>query len=164
MASFYKRSLIQDQYYVQSISPVTLSGTTVTPISPSRPKLTRPVAASEIIRQRAVCGVSNNIIDINGDGGDPNIDLGVLYSNGTRLQYLDFKATTGVCDVVVGDKIVTVVDSNGVTYDQYLAGYTLTSAYSGSNAVFPMPRPNNVSTSGLRPPSKVPFIPSNINC
>jgi hypothetical protein len=165
MSSFYKRSLIREQYYVESIKPVLLSGTTVTPISPSRPKLTQPVAASEFIRQKTVVGISNNVFDANLQDQDPNIDLGVLYSNGTRLQYLDFRATTGVCDVVVKDKFITVVDdSNGITYDQFLSGYTLTSAYSGSNAVIPVRLPSDIDNSGPRPPVKVPFIQSKINC
>jgi hypothetical protein len=164
MASFYKRSLIREQYYVQSIKPVTLAGSVVSPISPSRPKLTQPVAASQFIRQRSSVGISNNVFDANLQDQDPNIDLGVLYSNGTRLQYLDFRATTGVCDVVVNDTIITVTDTDGTTYDQFLPGYTFTSAYSGSNAVIPTRLPNNVSTAGKPPPSKVPFVPSKINC
>ena len=166
MSSFYNRSnRNRNEYLVRGIKPVTLAGTTVTPISASRPASLRPVAASEFIRQKTAVGISSNVYDVMVEEQDPNIDLGVLYSNGTRLQYLDFKATTGVCDVVFKDTVVPVFDPvDGVTYDQLFPGYTITSAYSGSNAVVPMVPPNNVPTTGPPPASKVPVVPSKINC
>ena len=166
MSSFYNRSnRNRTEYLVRGIKPITLAGSTVQPISASRPASLRPVAASEFIRQKTVVGISNNVYDVNIGETDPNIDLGVLYSNGARLLYLDFKATTGLCDVVFKDTVVPVFDPvDGVTYDQFFPGYTITSAYSGSNAVVPIALPNNNPTTGPPPPSKVPNVPSKINC
>ena len=154
MSSFYNRSnRNRNEYLVRGIKPVTLAGTTVTPISASRPASLRPVAASEFIRQKTAVGISSNVYDVMVEEQDPNIDLGVLYSN------------TGVCDVVFKDTVVPVFDPvDGVTYDQFFPGYTITSAYSGSNAVVPMVPPNNVPTTGPPPASKVPVVPSKINC
>jgi hypothetical protein len=164
MSRFNKNSLPRKQYIATNITSI-VGTDAIVPISPSRPKTARIAPASELTRLRGTCGINNNVLDINANLADPNIDLGVIYSNGVRLLYLDFKASAGLCDVTFPDTAIPFVDPiDGTTYSEFFAGYTLTSAYSGSNAVIPMERPDNTVTNSLLPPSKVPFIPSKINC
>jgi hypothetical protein len=164
MSYFNKNLISQKRYIVSDITP-SVSSQPIIPISPSRPRVTPTIPASQVTRLQTTFGINNNALDATADLADPNIDLGVLYSNGARLLYLDFRASAGLCDVTFPDTVIPFVDPiDGTTYDEFYPGYTITSAYSGTNAVVPMARPDNTPTNTLRPPSKVPFVPSKINC
>jgi hypothetical protein len=89
MVRFYNGRIGQTEYKVRGIASISATSTVITPIAPARPKATAPVAASQFVKAKSNVGVSSNVYDVvfATDLPDPDIDLGVLYSNGTRSGY-----------------------------------------------------------------------------
>jgi len=157
--------------YLATSRPVSIPGVVI-PIPPSRPRTTRTVTASEFTSRIRNVGVSSNGFDITTGIAiglpDPDVELGILYSNGYRYQYLDFKGTeAGGCQIIVPEKTISVqvVDDNGnVTIeDVTVESNVLITAYMG-NAVFPQIPPINTPTNSLPIPGKVPAEFPNKNC
>jgi hypothetical protein len=132
-----------------------------------RPKV---LSASEYTASKTAVGVTSNAYDVALSPGmpDSNVDLGLLYSNGYRYQYIKYKATTAGCSEEIPDKIITVqeqTDAGLIVYDQTVSGYTLVKAYVGNSIVVPQQPNPNVVTIGFTPPSKVePQLTNNNNC
>lgn len=160
MLRFSNSKLKQTQYVVKGISPIFGStGSIVTPISASSTPAHNNVDSSRVTRLKTVCGVSRTLQDTVG-AYDPDVDLGLMYSNGNRYQYLDYKSTTPECSIIVPDDIVQVqqVTDNGITYvDTDFGTSVLITAYIGSSVVPQLPSLNIVTCT---PPVtlKVPVI------
>jgi hypothetical protein len=128
------------------------------------------LSASEYIARKTAVGVTSNAYDVALSPGmpDSNVDLGLLYSNGYRYQYIKYKATTAGCSEEVPDKIITVqeqTDAGIIYYDQSISGYTLVKAYVGNSIVVPQQPNPNISTVATRPPSKLELqLTNNNNC
>jgi hypothetical protein len=170
MVKFSTAKISQSRYVVRGIQRIVGSTTAVIPvISASQAPARRNIDASEFTANKSNIGVSCNAFDVlaTQEGQpDPDVDLAVVYSNGYRYQYLAFRANNGICDITFPDTSQTVFDptpTGGVTYDIFYPGYTITAAYNGNTVVPPLPT-NNTPTNANPAPSKVPFVPSNINC
>jgi len=170
MPQFSIEKLKTTQYLATS-RPISGPGVVI-PIPPARPRTTRTLTSSEFTARIRNVGVSSNAYDITTGTTiglpDPNVELGVLYSNGYRYQYLDFKGTeAGGCQIIVPEKTVSIQteDENGVvTIEEVtIESSVLITAYVG-NAVYPQLPPNNVSTISLPFPGKVPAEFPNKNC
>jgi hypothetical protein len=171
MVKFSTTNIPRTRYVVKGIQRVIGSTNAVIPvIAPAHAPAHTNVNASEVTANKTNIGVSSTIYDVavaTQEGQpDPDADLALVYSNGYRYQYLAFKANNGVCDITFQDTTQTIVDptpTGGITYDVFLPSYTITAAYNGNTVVPPLPT-NNTPTNTNPPPSKVPFVPSNINC
>jgi hypothetical protein len=162
MPKFSLESLKTKRYSVTP--PSTQFGTLILPVAPSRPRPSPNVSASQRTAQIRNVGVSSTAFDIKGvsDGfPDPNVDLGVMYSNGYRYQYLDFKGTEiGGCQIILPSDTVTVQveDKVGITFEEITTELNiLVTSYVG-NAVFPPLPQNNVPTNNVPIPGKVPLV------
>jgi hypothetical protein len=171
MVRFSNSKLSTTQYIVTGISPVAGSATAIiTPIPAAytAPQLVPP--ASKVIANKRVVGVSSTAYDvaISPEIPDPNVELGLLYSNGYRYQYADFKAGTTGCSTEVPDRVVTVqvqTDSGIIYVDETISGYTLVKAYVGNNIVVPQLPNANVVINTAPPPSKLePELTNNNSC
>jgi hypothetical protein len=170
MPQFSLENLRRRQYLFTP--QATNTGTVVIPIPPSRPRLGPVVTASEFTARIRNVGISSNAYDITtgiaiGEP-DPNVNLGILYSNGYRYQYLAFKGTSvGKCQVIVPVKTVSVQvpdDAGGTTLqDVTVDSSVIITAYVG-NAVYPQLPPNNTPTNSFPIPGKVPAEFPNKNC
>lgn len=170
MVKFSVAKLQTTQY---SFTPqATNTGTLVPPIAPSRPRAGPVVSASDFTASIRNVGVSSNAYDVSiGNSGslpDPNVQLGVLYSNGYRYDYLAFKGTeAGGCQIV--EPVTTVAvevpdDAGGTTFvDVTVDSNILITSYVG-NAVFPQLPPSNIPTNNIPIPGKVPADFPNKNC
>ena len=154
--------------YNPDVQPTTFLNPIPLRIAPLRAR-SNVVSASQRTAALRNIGVSNTTFDVS-MLTDPNADLAVVYSNGFRLQYLAFKAT-GVlnagCLIRNPDstQAVTVVnpDNTVEVINVDIPGTEVITSYSG-NAVVP-PLPNlNVPTNNTPLLSKVPVVPSKINC
>ena len=170
MVRFSNASLRKTQYVVQGITPVIGSKTsTIPPISSILPPPGEVPPVSEFVAAKTAVGVSSTAFDValSPEMPEPNVDLGVIYSNGYRYKYIDFRAGTTGCSTEVPDTVITVeikTDQGTIFVDEYLPGYTLVRAYVGNNIVVPqLPAPNN-TTCIPRILMKVPPIPANNNC
>jgi hypothetical protein len=169
MVRFSKSKLKETQHIVNGITPILGSTESIViPISPASNPARENVNASRITSVKTNTGVSSNVYDII-NGFDANVDLGLVYSNGYRYQYLDFKASdvgpTG-CNIITSDQVVQVqeVTDDGISYINIDVGSSvITTAYVGSPVVPQLPPPNNTR---CIPPilMKVPMIPTNNNC
>jgi hypothetical protein len=168
MVRFSNSKLKNTQYIITGITGST--GTIIIPISSAYSGQRKVMFASDYIAAKTAVGVSSTAYDVALASGmpDPNVDLGLLYSNGYRYQYINFKAGTTGCSVEVPDKIITVseqTDSGTIYYDQSVSGYTLIKAYVGNNIVIPQNPNPNVPTIAFPPPSKVEVqLTNNNNC
>jgi hypothetical protein len=169
MVRFSNASLSTTQYIVTGITPIAGSTTAIVPqIPPSFTTAREVPPVSSFVSGKTVCGVSSTVSDLTAPGEpDPNVDLGLLYSNGYRYQYIDFQAGTTACSIELPDKVVTVqvqTDSGPIYVDETLSGYTLVTAYVGNRIVVPS-QGNDVVTNTMRPPSKLPpQLTNNNNC
>jgi len=170
MPQFSLENLRRRQY---SFTPqATTTGTLVPPIPPARPRPAPVLSSSDYTARIRNVGVSSNAYDVvvGNAGGlpDPNVNLGILYSNQYRYDYLDFKGTdVGGCQVVVPVKTVSVQvpdDDGGTTLqDVTVDSNVIITAYVG-NAVYPQLPPNNTPTNTVPIPGKVPAEFPNKNC
>jgi hypothetical protein len=170
MGKFSIASLTKTQY---SVTPqATTVGNLVPPIAPSRPRLGPVVTASDYTARIRNVGVSSNAFDVivGNSGGlpDPKVQLGVLYSNGYRYDYLAFKGTeVGGCQIIEPTTTVSVEvpdDDGGTTFeDVTVDSNVLITAYVG-NAVYPQLPPNNIPTNSIPTPGKVPAEFPNKTC
>jgi hypothetical protein len=160
-SSFSPARLSSKQYSVNVVASAA-----PTPISPAFPRKTAQVPASENTRMRTNIGISSNVFDSR-LGTQADIDLGLMYSNGVRYQYLNFKAGTTGCSAIIPDSVIDVVDQtiNGPVYTQEtLSGGTLIYAYIGNAVVPPQPVSITPFCTGLSPSKLPPGIRGNINC
>jgi hypothetical protein len=171
MVRFSNSKLSSTQYIVRGITPVQASSTAVIPPISSAFTVQREVPpVSEFVAEKTAVGISSTAFDVALSPGmpDSNVNLGLLYSNGYRYQYIDFKAGTTGCSTEVPDKVVTVqvqTDSGPIYVDQVLSGYTLIEAYVGNRIAIPQLPNGDVVTDTTRPPSKLPPNESNnIGC
>ena len=169
MVRFSNSSLRRTQYIVQGIRPVTGSQTSIIPpISPAQAPADEVPPVSEFVAAKTAVGISSTAFDValSPDMPQSKVDLGLLYSNGYRYKYIDFKAGTIECSTEVPDTVVTVeikTDNGSIFVEEYLSGYTLVKAYVANNIVIPqLPNPNVISTR-LPIPSKLPPLPTNNN-
>ncbi len=171
MPQFSLENLRRTQY---SFSPqATNIGNIVPPIPPARPRPGPVVSSSDYTARIRNVGVSSNAFDViaGNSGGlpDPDVQLGILYSNGYRYDYLAFKGTeVGGCQVVVPVKTVSVQvtdDETGATslQDVTVDSSVIITAYVG-NAVYPQLPPNNTPTNSVPMPGKVPAQFPNKTC
>jgi len=170
MVKFSRANISRSKYVVRGIQRIVGSENAVLPVISAAQVAAKPnVDASEITSFKTNVGVSCNVYDVQETKQgqlDPEVDLGIIYSNGFRYQYLAFKANNGLCDITFNDTVIPVTEQTEagiITYDVFYPGYTITAAYNGNDVVPPLP-PNNTPTNTNPPPSKVPFVPSNINC
>jgi len=150
MVRFSNSKLNQTQYIINNIVPILGSSTSViTPISVAAPRATSNVDVSRITRTKTNCGVMSTI-DSLVSYPDTSVELGIIYSNGFRYQYLDFLATTPACSKLIPDTIVTV-------QEQTDAG----PVYVGSPVVPPLPKED---VGGCVPPPALKVQPQNTTC
>lgn len=171
MVRFSNSKLSSTQYIVRGITPIQASSTAVIPPISSAFTVQHEVPpVSEFVAQKTAVGISSTAFDVALSPGmpDSNVDLGLLYSNGYRYQYIDFKAGTTGCSTELPDRVVTVqiqTDSGPIYVDQVLSGYTLIEAYVGNSIVVPQLPNGNIITDTTRPPSKLPpLLTNNNNC
>jgi len=166
MSRFSITDLNRKRYIKSGVTAVP-GGGKITPIPSASPSPKPNVDYSRFVGDKSNVGVSSNVYDIiNGDFAE--VDLGIVYSNGYRYRYLEFKGTeAGGCQIIL--PAVTViqqeVDDNGATYleEVTLSSETIITAYNGNAVVPQLPAPN--TTSCISPiPGKVPHQPANINC
>lgn len=164
MVRFSKSKLKQTQHIVNGIVPIQGSSSSViTAIPASAPRASVNVDASRITRTKTSVGVSSTIYSIV-SYPDTDVELGVVYSNGFRYQYLDFLANTPACTEVIPDTVVTVqeqTDAGPIYVEQLISGYILVTAYVGSPVVPPLPV-EDVGACIPRPALKVQ--PQNTTC
>lgn len=164
MVRFSNSKLNQTQYIINNIVPILGSSTSViTPISVAAPRATSNVDVSRITRTKTNCGVTSTI-DSLVSYPDTSVELGIIYSNGFRYQYLDFLATTPACSKLIPDTIVTVqeqTDAGPVYVDEVISGYVLVTAYVGSPVVPPLPKED---VGGCVPPPALKVQPQNTTC
>jgi len=159
MVRFSKSSLSKTQYIVTGITPIPGSTTSVVPTIPAASTIPHEVPpVSQFVAGITAVGVSSTAYDATVIP-DSNIDLGFLYSNGIRYQYIDFKAGTTGCSTEVPDRVVKVqiqTDQGPILVDETLSGFTLIKAYVGNRIVVPPQSNPNVVTNTAPPPSKLP--------
>jgi hypothetical protein len=166
MRRFSNSDLIRTRYIVNNIYYIPGStGSVVTPISPSSAPARENVNASRETALKTVCGVSRTLQDTVG-ADDSDVDLGLVYSNGYRYQYLDFQASTAACSIIVPNDTITVQEQtdDGITYvDVNIGESIIITAYVGSPVVPQLVPPNNTT---CIPPllMKVPSVLTNNNC
>jgi hypothetical protein len=169
MVRFSNSSLSNTQYTVTGITPVLASPTAVVVAIPTATPPAKFIPpASRYTGGLSSVGVSSNAYDVVTDSAESNVDLGLLYSNGHRYQYLDFKANTAECSTQVPSKVSTVqvqTESGPIYVEEVISGYTLVKAYVGNSVAVPQ-RPNaNITIITNRPPSKVESeLTNNNNC
>jgi hypothetical protein len=168
MGRFSTADLNKKRYLVRNIQPIIASSAPIKPIAASSPPPVKNVDASKYTSYLSSIGVSSIAYDVINGPDEPNVDLGLLYSNGYRYKYLEFQAGTTTCSVVFPATTVTVYDY--VPGGTALEGSEVTlqetvviTAYNGNAVVPPLPNPN-VDTSTIPVPSKLPIVPGNINC
>jgi hypothetical protein len=166
MVRFSNSKLSQTRYIVNEIGPIFGStGSIVTPISPSSEPARENVDASRETRLKTVCGVSRTLEDTVGANGS-DVDLGLVYSNGARYDYLDHQASTAECSIIVPNDSIQVQEEtdDGLTYvDVNIGESIIITAYVGSPVVPQLVPANNTT---CIPPllMKVPSILTNNNC
>ena len=164
MVRFSNSKLKQTQHIVNGIVPIRGSSSSViTAIPASAPRASSNVDASRITRTKTSVGVSSTIYSLV-TYPDTNVDLGVVYSNGFRYQYLDFLANTPACTEVIPYTVVTVqeqTDAGPIYVDQLISGYVLVTAYVGSPVVPPLPKED---VGGCVPPLALKVRPQNTTC
>lgn len=157
MVRFSNSKLKETQYIVNGITSVTGSTTSIIPRIPARaPRATTNVDASRITRTKTSIGVSSTLYSLV-NYPDTDVDLGVVYSNGFRYQYLDFLATTSTCSEVIPDTIVTVqeqTDDGPIYVDELISGRIIVTAFVGTPVVPPLPK-EDINLCIQQPPSKV---------
>jgi hypothetical protein len=167
MVRFSNSKLKQTRYIVNGIAPIFGSTTSiVTPISASLPPPRENVDASRKTSDKANCGLTSTLRDTT-DSYDPSVDLGVVYSNGARYSFLDYKSSTPECTIVVPDDVIQVqqVTDDGITYIDVDIGTTVViTAYVGSQVVPQLVPPNNTTCIGPAILKSVFIPPSNNNC
>jgi hypothetical protein len=169
MVRFSNSSLTKTQYLVRGITPVEASTTSIVlPIYTAYTVAHIVPPVSDAVSKKTACGVTSTGYSVARSAGfpQPNVDLGLLYSNGYRYQYLDYLAGTTGCSIEVPDRVVTVqiqTDSGPMYVDQVISGYTLIDAYVSNNAVVPQLPSINVVTNTAPPPSILPPLPTNNN-
>jgi hypothetical protein len=168
MGRFSTADLNKKRYLVRNIQPIIASSAPIAPISASSPPPDKNVDASKYTSYLSSVGVSSIAYDVINGPGDPNVDLALLYSNGYRYKYLEFQAAGPTCVQVFPATTITVYDyvpggtaleASEVTLQQTV----VITAYNGNAVVPPLPNPN-IDTSTRPVPSKLPFVPGNINC
>jgi len=154
--------------YVPNVKPTSFRAPIPFQIAPLRAR-SSVVSASQRTAALRNIGISNTTFDVN-SLTDPKADLGVVYSNGFRLQYLEFKATgilnpnclihvqdsTQTQTIVNADNTISIVDVD-------VPAHEITTAYTGNAVVPPLPN-ENIQINTMRPPTKIPVVPSKINC
>lgn len=148
---FSQASLSRTQY-IPAVKPTSYQDPIPTPISPSLPPANNTAAASEVIARKTRVGISSNVYDLV-NSPDSDIDLGIMYSNGTRYAYNDIRSqgltpATLSCSIVTPDAVVTEVvmtDDGPVVQDVYVPGSIATGAYAGNAVVPPLPNPNVIT-------------------
>lgn len=157
MVRFSKSKLSQTQYIVNGITPVIGSPTSIIPRIPAHAIRSFPnIDASRITRVKTAVGVSSTLHSLV-NYPDTDVDLGVVYSNGFRYQYLDFLATTSACTLVIPDSIVTVqeqTDDGPIYVDELISGRIIVTAFIGAPVVPPLPK-EDVRLCIQQPPLKV---------
>jgi hypothetical protein len=170
MVRFSNASLSSTQYIVTGITPILGSSTAVVapiPAASTASHIVPPV--SKFVAAKISVGISSTAYDVTVTPDVPaNVDLGLLYSNGYRYQYIDFKAGTTGCSTEVPDRVVTVqvqTDSGPIYVDETISGYTLVEAYVGNRITVPQLPNSDIVTNTARPPSKLPpLLTNNNNC
>jgi hypothetical protein len=164
MVRFSNSKLKQTQYIVNGITPVTGSTTSIIPRIPAHATRAFPnIDASRITRTKASIGVSSTLHSLV-NYPDTDVELGVVYSNGFRYQYLDFLATTSTCTQVIPDTVVTVqeqTDDGPIYVDELISGRIIVTAFVGEPVVPPLPK-DDIRLCIQQPPLKVK--PSNNAC
>lgn len=168
MGRFSTADLNKKRYLVRNIKPIIASAVPIAPISATLPAISQTVDSSKYTSYLSSIGVSSIVYDVIKGPDEPNIDLGLLYSNGYRYKYLEFQAAGPTCARIVPATTITVYDyvDGGTTLQREevtLEQTVIISAYNG-NAVVPQVRNPNVDTSTTPVASKLPFVPGNINC
>jgi hypothetical protein len=160
---------LSNKQYVQSVEMIQGStGQIITPVSPAYTRPHQTPFMSDHVRAKTNVGVSSTVFDIS-NGLDPNVNLGVIYSNGYRYQYLDYKAGTTFCQIQVPETniLVQVTTDDGISgyfiQEQTLDARTLVTSYFGNAVVPPLPL-ENVPTCIGPPISKVDALLVNKNC
>jgi len=156
------------RYLVRNIKPISASSAPIQPISARSPPPAQSVDASKYTSYLSSVGVSSIAYDVINGPDEPNVDLGLLYSNGYRYKYLEFKAGTTECSEIFPATTVIVYDYvPGETYlqaNEVTLGETVViTAYTGNAVVPALPNPN-IDTRTIPMPSKLPIVPGNINC
>ena len=171
MVRFSNSKLSSTQYVVTGITPVTGSSTAVvSPISPATLPAGETLFSSQYISGKSSVGVSSSAYDVALSPGAPdsNLDLGLLYSNGYRYQYANYKigATGGSVEMPTNVVTVQVQTESGPVYvDQVVSSYTLIQAYVGNNVAVPQqPNPNIVAIANPAPSKLEPLLTNNNNC
>lgn len=164
MVRFSNSKLSSTRHIVRGIT-----GGAVTPIPASATPRRTVSSASDYTAAKSAIGVSSTAYDVALDPGmpDSNVDLGLLYSNGYRYKYINFRAGTTGCSVELPDKVVTIevpTDAGPIYVDQTISGYRLITAYVGNNIVVPQQPNPNIPTNATPAPSKLPHSTNNNNC
>jgi hypothetical protein len=148
MLRFSNSKLKQTHYIVKGITPIFGStGSIVTPISASSKPAHKNVDSSRVTRLKTVCGVSRTLQDTVGTSAS-DVDLGLMYSNGNRYQYLDYKSNTPECSIFVPNEIVQIQEKtdDGLTYvNRNIGDSIIITAYVGSPVVPQLVPPNNTT-------------------
>jgi len=166
MVRFSNSKLSKTQYISRGIKPIIGSTTSIiVPISASSAPARKNVDASRVTSIKTNCGLNSTLQDTV-DEFDPSVDLGLMYSNGSRYRYLDYKSTTPECSITIPDEVIQVqeVTDDGITYvDAEIGATVIITAYVGSPVVPQLPNPNNTR---CIPPVllKGPSLPTNNNC
>jgi hypothetical protein len=169
MVRFSNSKLSSSQYIVRGITPIVGSATSViTPIS-TKYTVAHPIPpASRLTSTKVGCGINLTASDLLTSPGipDPDVDTGLLYSNGYRYQYINFRADTD-CFFVEPERTVTVqvqTDEGLIYIEETIAATTVVTAYVGNGLVVPQRPSPNVVTNSAPPPSKLPPLTNNNNC
>jgi hypothetical protein len=166
MVRFSNSKLSSTQYIVTGITSIPGSTGTFIPQISTAYTVAHPVPpASRITSTKVGCGLDSTARDVVVIP-DPEVDLALLYSNGYRYQYEDFRATTD-CVYDAPDKvvIVQVKTESGISYiDETITSNIVITAYVGNRIVVPQTPSPNVVTNTAPVPSKLPLLTNNNNC
>ena len=159
MGRFSNSHLHKTQHIVRGITPVPASTTSIIPRISSVAPPSEVLPASQYISGKTAVGISSTAYDVAITPDiSANVDLGLLYSNGYRYQYINFKAGTTGCSMQLPDRVVTVqvqTDAGPIYVDETISGYTLIDAYVGNRIAVPQLPNSNVVTIKAPIPSKL---------
>ena len=163
MARFSIDSTINALY--GGLNLVGTTGGVISGVSPVNSFEREVPPASVFTAEKTHIGTSSNSFDLQfSTDMQSKIDLGLMYSNGRRYQYINFKAGTTGCTEIVPSETIILRDINGNTYAKNLGEQTIIKAYVGNSlAIFPLP---NQDVPSCIPPlrSKVEQIQINNTC
>jgi hypothetical protein len=168
MSRFSNADLIKKRYLVRNIQPIIASSVPIAPISARSPPPVQTIDASKYTSYLSSVGVSSIAYDVINGPDEPSVDLNLLYSNGYRYKYLEFKAAGPTCMQTFPATTITVYNylPGGTTLqasEVTLQETVVITAYTGNAVVPALPNPN-VDTTSRPVPIKLPLVPGNINC